>query len=143
MWKIRPGPFQARDWLLVFGGGESDYWGAQDQEEVAALVNATLDQGVNYFDTAEMYNAGRSEEALGRALKSRRSEAIIGSKVWPNHASPELLRNQSQLTEDVSGVMLQLNNERMSQLTTLTDELKQKLGPNADYFTGSAESRIR
>ncbi len=79
-----------------FGGGEGDYWGAQDQKEVEALVETALDLGITYFDTAEMYNEGRSEEALGRALKSRRGEAIIGSKVLPNHASPELLRRHCE-----------------------------------------------
>lgn len=79
-----------------FGGSESDYWGTQDQKEVEALVGAALDQGITYFDTAEMYNDGRSEEALGKALKTRRAEAIIGSKVWPNHTSPELLRRHCE-----------------------------------------------
>jgi aryl-alcohol dehydrogenase-like predicted oxidoreductase len=79
-----------------FGGSPDDYWGAQDQQEVENLVKAALDQGVTYFDTAEAYNDGRSEEALGRALKGYRAAAIIGSKVWPNHASPELLRQHCE-----------------------------------------------
>jgi aryl-alcohol dehydrogenase-like predicted oxidoreductase len=79
-----------------FGGNEEDYWGAQDQGEVEALVEAALDQGITYFDTAEAYNDGRSEESLGRALNARRAQAVIGSKVWPNHASPELLRRHCE-----------------------------------------------
>ncbi len=79
-----------------FGGNATDYWGAQDQAEVESLVEAALDQGITYFDTAEAYNEGRSEESLGRALKGRREEAVIGSKVWPNHASPELLRRHCE-----------------------------------------------
>jgi aryl-alcohol dehydrogenase-like predicted oxidoreductase len=79
-----------------FGGGEGDYWGAQDQKEVEALVETALDLGITYFDTAEMYNEGLSEVALGQALKSRRGEALIGSKVLPNHASPELLRRHCE-----------------------------------------------
>jgi aryl-alcohol dehydrogenase-like predicted oxidoreductase len=79
-----------------FGGSPEDYWGAQDQQEVEDLVAAALDQGINYFDTAEAYNDGHSEEALGRALKGQRGRAIIGSKVWPNHASPELLRHHCE-----------------------------------------------
>jgi aryl-alcohol dehydrogenase-like predicted oxidoreductase len=98
-------PQQAKNELVLsrlgvgswsFGGSAEDYWGSQDQREVESLVGAALDQGINYFDTAEAYNDGRSEEALGRALKGRRSEAIIGSKVWPNHASPELLRKHCE-----------------------------------------------
>lgn len=62
-----------------FGGGE--YWGPQAQSDVTAVAHAALDAGINFFDTAEGYNEGRSEEALGVALKDRRPEAIIGTKV--------------------------------------------------------------
>lgn len=75
-----------------FGGGEGDYWGAQDERAVDAILGQALEQGATYLDTAEMYNDGRSEEALGRALRGRREQVIIGSKVWPNHFRPDLLR---------------------------------------------------
>ena len=61
-----------------YGGG--DYWGDQTQLDVDAVANAALDAGINFFDTAEGYNDGRSEEALGIALKYRRQEALIGTK---------------------------------------------------------------
>ena len=62
-----------------YGGG--DYWGPQAQSDVTAVAHAALDAGINFFDTAEGYNHGRSEEALGVALKGRRHEAVIGTKV--------------------------------------------------------------
>lgn len=62
-----------------YGGG--DYWGPQAQEDVDAVAHAALDAGINFFDTAEGYNSGRSEEALGVALKGRRHEVVIGTKV--------------------------------------------------------------
>jgi aryl-alcohol dehydrogenase-like predicted oxidoreductase len=46
-------------------------------------VHAALDCGVNTFDTAEMYNNGESERSLGKALKGRRAEAIVISKIGP------------------------------------------------------------
>jgi aryl-alcohol dehydrogenase-like predicted oxidoreductase len=67
-----------------FGGG--DYWGEQSQKDVDNVVNTALDLGVNTFDTAEMYNNGASEIALGRALKGRRDEAIVISKTGPDNA---------------------------------------------------------
>ena len=68
-----------------YGGG--DYWGPQAQSDVTAVAHAALDAGINFFDTAEGYNHGRSEEALGFALKGRRNEAVIGTKVSsPNSA---------------------------------------------------------
>ena len=79
-----------------FGGGPDDYWGAQEQSEVDAIVNAALDDGLNYFDTAEMYNEGRSEESLGAALQNRRDEAVIGSKISPENTSPAALREHCE-----------------------------------------------
>ena len=67
-----------------YGGGQ--YWGEQSQEDVNRLVQHALDIGVNLFDTAEMYNDGESEKSLGIALKNRRYEAVICSKVGPSNA---------------------------------------------------------
>ncbi|MHC4915588.1 MAG: aldo/keto reductase [Planctomycetota bacterium] len=71
----------------VFAGG--DYWGEQSEADSAAAVSAALEAGVNFFDTAEGYGAGASEEVLGRALAGRRKEAVIASKVSGRHLSPE------------------------------------------------------
>ncbi len=76
----------------AFGGGDEDYWGSQDQRDVDRVVRTALDRGVNYFDTAEAYNDGRSEESLGRALKGCRDQAIIGSKIGPENTEPSRLR---------------------------------------------------
>jgi aryl-alcohol dehydrogenase-like predicted oxidoreductase len=73
-----------------FGGGA--YWGDQDQQDVDLVVNNALDLGMNYFDTAEMYNDGASEQSLGNALKDRRFEAIIGTKISPSNCEPTMLR---------------------------------------------------
>jgi aryl-alcohol dehydrogenase-like predicted oxidoreductase len=48
---------------------------------VDKVVHMALDCGMNFFDTAEAYNDGASEESLGVALKGRRSEAVIGTKL--------------------------------------------------------------
>ena len=74
----------------AFGGGS--YWGPQDQGDVDKVVAHALDHGINYFDTAEMYNAGASETSLGQALRGRRDQALIGSKVSPSHTRPADLR---------------------------------------------------
>ena len=68
----------------AFGGG--DYWGQQDQNEVVAVVRRALDLGINYFDTAEAYNDGRSEESLGQAIRGLpRERVVIGTKVAPSN----------------------------------------------------------
>ena len=60
-----------------FAGG--NVWGDQDDAESIAAVHAALDEGINFFDTAEGY--GRSEEVLGRGLKGRRHQAVLATKV--------------------------------------------------------------
>ncbi|HLT51350.1 MAG TPA: aldo/keto reductase [Arenibacter sp.] len=73
-----------------FGGGQ--YWGEQSQIDVDKVVHGAVDMGVNYFDTAEAYNEGRSEESLGKAIKTlKRDDIIIGTKVNPFNCYPELL----------------------------------------------------
>jgi aryl-alcohol dehydrogenase-like predicted oxidoreductase len=73
-----------------FGGGE--YWGPTDQKETDRVVHGALDLGINYFDTAEAYNAGASETALGAALKGRRDKAVVGTKVSTSNCRPGILR---------------------------------------------------
>jgi myo-inositol catabolism protein IolS len=73
-----------------YGGGS--YWGAQNQKDVDEVVHKALDLGVNYFDTAEVYNDGESEKSLGIALKNRRDQAIIGSKISTSNTQPSALR---------------------------------------------------
>lgn len=74
----------------AFGGGE--YWGKQSQADVNAVCRAAVDAGVNYFDTAEAYNDGRSEESLGEALAGiPRDRLVIGTKISPANAAPKAL----------------------------------------------------
>lgn len=79
-----------------FGGGE--YWGEQNQSDVENVVRTALEHGANFFDTARMYNAGKSEESLGKALKGVRDQAVICSKVAPANAYPDTLRSECEAT---------------------------------------------
>lgn len=73
-----------------FGGGE--YWGAQNQNDVNEVVHASVDMGINYFDTAEAYNEGRSEASLGEAIQGiPRDKCIIGTKVSPSNCYKKTL----------------------------------------------------
>ena len=51
-----------------------------EQDEADHLTNLALENGVNFFDTADIYSNGISEEMLGKALKGKRSSAIIATK---------------------------------------------------------------
>jgi diketogulonate reductase-like aldo/keto reductase len=56
------------------------------QEEIATL-RLGLDLGASLIDTAEMYGDGRAEELVGEAIKERRDETVLASKVLPENAS--------------------------------------------------------
>jgi aryl-alcohol dehydrogenase-like predicted oxidoreductase len=60
-----------RDWVL-------------DEDEARPFVKRALELGINFFDTADMYSVGASEEVTGRALRdfARRDEVIIATKVY-------------------------------------------------------------
>jgi aryl-alcohol dehydrogenase-like predicted oxidoreductase len=52
-----------------------------DEAEASRMVDCCLDAGVNFFDTANVYHQGLSEEILGKCLGARRSSIILASKV--------------------------------------------------------------
>ncbi len=55
-------------------------WGDVDESELIEAVHAALDEGINFFDTADTYGLGQSEKTLGRALGAHRSEVKIATK---------------------------------------------------------------
>ena len=56
-------------------------WGNTDEDECVRMVHASLDAGINFIDTADVYSEGRSEEVVGKALKGRRDEIVLATKV--------------------------------------------------------------
>jgi aryl-alcohol dehydrogenase-like predicted oxidoreductase len=55
--------------------------GGLGQKEATTLVNMALEGGINFFDTADVYSEGLSEELLGKALGKRRQSIILATKV--------------------------------------------------------------
>ena len=67
--------------ISIVGIGCNNFGGRIDGDATQKVVDAALDQGINFFDTADTYGGGgKSEELLGRALGSRRQGVIIASK---------------------------------------------------------------
>src|SRR5260370_4108010 len=66
----------------TFGGkGECcAAWGNSDVAEASRLVDICLEAGVNFFDTADVYSQGASEEILGKAIAGRRNSVLISTK---------------------------------------------------------------
>lgn len=90
--------------VSAIGLGCNNFGRALDAEASALVVNAALDAGVTYFDTASNYGEGQSESFLGAALGSRRHEAVIGTKFgvavpgWEGSggSSPEYVRKATE-----------------------------------------------
>ena len=67
---------------MSFGGvGGFAAVARQEGDEARALVEQCIGAGVNLFDTADVYSAGRSEEILGRALGDKRGRVIVATKL--------------------------------------------------------------
>ena len=103
MEKIRLGRSNLQVSRIAFGtwqlGGD---WGATDEEAAVAAIRHAADQDINFFDTAQGYGFGASEQLLARALKGRRRDEVViatkgGLRPTPNRgvvrdASPAWIR---------------------------------------------------
>jgi len=74
--------------VLSFGAGTFggkgplfSAWGNTDVTEARRLIDICLDAGVNLFDTADVYSDGASEQILGAAIKDRRTDLLISTKI--------------------------------------------------------------
>src|SRR5947209_19724463 len=69
---------------MTYGSSQWRPW-VLDDEPSRPLIKAAIDAGINFFDTADMYSLGASEEVLGRALKDfgpSRDKLVIATKVF-------------------------------------------------------------
>jgi 1-deoxyxylulose-5-phosphate synthase len=61
--------------------GTLNFGGPTPDEDAVRIVDAAIDAGVNFIDTANVYHGGRSEEAVGKALAGRRHRVVLATKV--------------------------------------------------------------
>src|SRR5262245_55159396 len=66
--------------VSVVGVGWNNFGKRIAAREALAVVDAALEAGVNFFDTADVYARGQSEQVLGRALGNRRRNVVIATK---------------------------------------------------------------
>src|SRR3982750_194007 len=73
--------------LGCMGFGDAERWTHKwvlDEEASRPVIKYALELGINFFDTANVYSIGSSEEITGRALKemANRDEIVLATKVW-------------------------------------------------------------
>ena len=84
--------------VSVIGLGCNNFGWRIGADETAKVVEAALDAGINFFDTADVYGSGQSEEFLGRVLGGRWNRVVIATKFGSNMgegregASPQYVR---------------------------------------------------
>jgi aryl-alcohol dehydrogenase-like predicted oxidoreductase len=66
--------------VSVIGLGCNNFGGRLDERATAAVVDAALDAGITFFDTADIYGRTKSEEYLGRILEGRRDRVVLATK---------------------------------------------------------------
>jgi aryl-alcohol dehydrogenase-like predicted oxidoreductase len=88
--------------VTVAGLGCNNFGWRIDAAATVQVVNRALEAGINFFDTADIYDTGHSEEFLGRALGSRRKDVIVATKFGmkmcdgKEGARPEYIRQAAE-----------------------------------------------
>jgi len=88
--------------ISLTGLGCNNFGWRIDEAKTQLVVDAALESGINFFDTADIYGSGQSEEYLGRALGSRRRDVIVATKFGMNFdmthsgARPEYVRQAAE-----------------------------------------------
>ncbi len=99
----------------TFGGGTPLFkaWGESDVAEATRLLDVCLEAGVNFFDTADIYSRGMSEEILGKAIGKRRNDVIISTKATfkMNDGPNDLGSSRHHLIRAVEGSLRRLNTD--------------------------------
>ena len=95
--------------------GNSSEW-MIELEESRAVFSRAVDLGINFFDTANVYSRGRSEEILGNLLKGQREQAVIATKVhgrmWDNDPNGEGL-SRKHIMHQIDASLKRLQTDRI------------------------------
>jgi aryl-alcohol dehydrogenase-like predicted oxidoreductase len=88
--------------LWAIGGQD---WGTTDDAASLSTIDAALAAGINFFDTADAYGDGHSEDLLGRAMQGRRDRFVVASKIgWINFDNKRRRSAYATVASLVAGV---------------------------------------
>lgn len=100
--------------LWAVSGSE---WGAVHDQDNLEAIEAALESGVTFFDTADVYGGGHSEELLGRAMQTRRDAFVVATKIGWIGFDEEANRSQydtvDRLVAGVQGSLRRLGTDRI------------------------------
>jgi aryl-alcohol dehydrogenase-like predicted oxidoreductase len=91
-----------------------DNWGEVNDEDSVAAIQKALDVGMTFIDTADIYGKGHSESVVGRAIKGRRADAIIATKVanrWDENGNVRVDCSYDYIMQAVQASMKRLQTD--------------------------------
>lgn len=117
--------------LWAAGGDE---WGTSEDRASLAAIETALKAGVDFFDTADVYGSGHSEELLGQAMRGRRDEFIVATKIgwidYDEEADRSRYDNVARLVEDVKSSLERLGTDHVEVIQCHIDHPE----PNTPVF---------
>lgn len=140
---------------MMFGS-----WGNPDHEECIRIIHRALDAGINFIDTANGYSDGESEVIVGKAIRDRREQVVLATKVWapvgpgPNQRGLSRKAIQEQVDNSLRRLgtdvldLYQIHRpdpttpleETLSALNDLVRQGKVRyIGCSTNHFSGAAE----
>lgn len=110
------------------------HWGPTDDEASMSGIDAALDAGVNFFDTADVYGDGHSEELLGRAMKGRRDRFVVATKLgWTDYDGEKGCSAYSTVKKLIEGVESNLKRLNTDYVDVIQNHIFYK-EPNTQVF---------
>jgi aryl-alcohol dehydrogenase-like predicted oxidoreductase len=95
---------------MMFGA-----WGNTDVDDCVRIVDAALDAGINFIDTADVYSNGESEEIVGKALRGKRDQVVLATKVFGEMGPGQNDRGTSRvwIAREVENSLRRLGTDRI------------------------------
>jgi len=92
-------------------------WGPGEDQDIFDAIDAALEGGVNFFDTADIYGNGHSEELLGKAMKGRRADFLVATKIGWEEFDHDAFRSRydtvGKLIAGVEGSLRRLDTDHV------------------------------
>ena len=83
-----------------------------DEPDSLSLIDRMVGEGINFFDTANSYNDGRSEEILGKAIRGRRYDTVVASKVGAGTVGLNICNlSRKHIFEEIEGTLRRLGTD--------------------------------
>jgi len=116
--------------LWAVGGG----WGPVDDQNALDAIDASLDAGISFFDTADVYGNGHSEELLGKAMRGRRERFVVATKIgWVGYDGKNNHSQYDSVDKLIAGIEESLRRLQTDHIDLIQDHVFYR-EPNTDVF---------